>query len=107
MTMAHFAQLDENNKVLQVIVVVNEELMENGAESEAKGIAFCKSLLGEDTNWVQTSYNENIRKNFAGIGFLYDPIRDAFIPPKPTFPENIELVLNEDTCQWELPESGA
>jgi hypothetical protein len=100
--MAHFAQLDENNKVLQVIVVANEELMENGAESEHKGIAFCKTLLGADTNWVQTSYNATIRKNYAGIGYLYDPIRDAFIPPKPDFPPNSEWALNEETCCWDL-----
>jgi len=105
--MAHFAQLDENNKVLQVIVVANEELMENGAESEHKGIAFCKTLLGADTNWVQTSYNATIRKNYAGIGYLYDPIRDAFIPPKPENIDEIEFILNEDTCLWELPENGA
>ena len=97
--MAHFAQLDENNVVLQVIVVANEELMENGVESEHKGIAFCKTLLGADTNWVQTSYNATIRKNYAGIGFTYDEERDAFIAPKP-FPS---WVLNEETCIWEAP----
>ena len=96
--MAHFAQLDENNKVLQVIVVVNEELMENGVESEAKGIAFCKTLLGEDTNWVQTSYNATIRKNYASIDFTYDPIADYFFAPSP-YPS---WVLNAD-AQWEAP----
>jgi hypothetical protein len=96
--MAHFAQLDENNKVLQVIVVVNQELIEDGVESEAKGIAFCKSLLGENTNWVQTSYNSQFRKHFAGIGYTYDPIEDRFISPPP-FPS---WVLNED-CFWEAP----
>jgi hypothetical protein len=98
MTMAHFAQLDENNKVLQVIVVANEELMENGAESEHKGIAFCKTLLGADTNWVQTSYNANFRKNYAGIDFTYDPIADHFFAPSP-YPT---WVLNAD-AQWEPP----
>lgn len=96
--MAHFAQLDEQNTVLQVIVIHNNELMDNGVESEAKGIAFCKSLF-PNTRWVQTSYNGNIRKNYAGIGFLYDPIRDAFIPPKP-YPS---WVLNEASCQWNSP----
>jgi hypothetical protein len=98
MTMAHFAQLDENNKVLQVIVVANEELMENGVESEHKGIAFCKTLLGADTNWVQTSYNANFRKNYAGIDFTYDPIADHFFAPSP-YPS---WVLNAD-AQWEAP----
>jgi hypothetical protein len=96
--MAHFAQLDENNVVLQVIVVHNNELLDNGVESEVKGIAFCQSLF-PGTTWVQTSYNANIRKNYAGIGFTYDSARDAFIPPKP-FPS---WVLNEATCQWEAP----
>jgi hypothetical protein len=96
--MAHCAQLDENNVVLQVIVIHNNELMDNGVESEAKGIAFCQSLF-PGTNWAQTSYNGNIRKNYAGVGFTYDAQRDAFIPPKP-FPS---WVLNEATCQWESP----
>jgi hypothetical protein len=96
--MAHFAQLDDNNVVLQVIVIHNNELLDNGVESEDKGIAFCHSLF-PGTTWVQTSYNANIRKNYAGIGFTYDAQRDAFIPPKP-FPS---WVLNEATCQWESP----
>lgn len=94
--MAHFAELDENNVVKQVIVVHNNELLDNGFESEAKGIAFCQSLFGG--NWKQTSYNNNIRKNFAGIGYTYDEQRDAFIPPKPEG----DWILNEDTCQWEM-----
>lgn len=96
--MAHFAQLDENNTVLQVIVVNNNELMDNGQESESKGIAFCQSLF-PGTVWKQTSYNGNIRKNYAGIGFQYDSQRDAFIPPQP-FPS---WVLNEQTCRWDAP----
>lgn len=96
--MAHFAQLDNQNTVLQVIVIHNNELLDNGVESEAKGIAFCQSLF-PNTRWVQTSYNGNIRKNYAGVGFLYDPIRDAFIPPKP-YPS---WVLDEATCRWEAP----
>ena len=97
--MAHFAQLDENNKVLQVIVVANEELILDGVENETKGVIFCKSLLGEDTNWKQTSYNASFRKNYAGIGFEYRPDLDAFIAPNP-FPS---WTLNEDTCLWEAP----
>lgn len=92
--MAHFAELDDQNTVLRVIVVHNNELLDNGVESEAKGIAFCKTLFGG--NWKQTSYNGNIRKNYAGIGFTYDPVRDAFIPPKP----GDSWVLEESTCQW-------
>lgn len=95
--MAHFAQLDENNVVLQVIVVHNNELMLNGVESEAKGIVFCQTLFGG--NWIQTSYNATMRKNYAGIGFTYDKARDAFIAPQP-FPS---WSLNETTCQWESP----
>lgn len=93
--MAHFAQLDDNNVVTQVIVVANEELLDNGVESESKGVAFCQSLLGG--NWIQTSYNGTIRKNFAGIGYTYDPVRDVFIPPMPI---EGNWILNEDTCQW-------
>ena len=95
--MAHFAEIGLNNVVLRVIVVANEELMDNGQESEAKGAEFCRNLLGG--TWVQTSYNGNFRKNFAGIGFTYDQNRDAFIPPKPYPSWN----LNEETCQWEAP----
>jgi hypothetical protein len=96
--MAHFAQLDNNNRVLQVIVVANAELLDNGVESEAKGIEFCKSLLGEDTKWVQTSYNATTRKNYAGIDYTYDPIADHFFAPQPY----ASWVLNDD-AQWEAP----
>jgi len=80
--MAHFAQLDENNVVLQVIVVNNDELMDGTDENEAKGIAFCQSLFGADTRWVQTSYNANFRGIYAGIGYTYDPVKDEFVAPK-------------------------
>ena len=79
--MAHFAQLDKNNVVTQVIVVHNNELLENGVESEAKGIAFCRSLFGADTRWVQTSYNGNFRGVYAGIGYTYDADKDVFVAP--------------------------
>ena len=79
--MAHFAQLDENNIVLQVIVVNNNELLDNGVESEAKGIAFCQSIFGANTIWKQTSYNSNFRGTYAGIGYTYDPINDIFVKP--------------------------
>ena len=96
--MAHFAQLDDNNIVTQVIVVNNNELLdENGQESEAKGIAFCQSLFGG--NWKQTSYNATIRKHYAGIGSTYDSARDAFIPLKPFN----SWTLDEETCTWQPP----
>ena len=97
--MAHFAQLDENNIVTQVIVVHNNETHdENGIESEALGIEFCKSLFGADTKWVQTSYNGSIRHNYAGIGFTYDPVKDGFIAPQP-YP-SWQLA---DNCTWWPP----
>lgn len=98
--MAHFAQLDEHNIVLQVIVV-NNETIENlpFPESEPIGVAFCQSLLGADTIWKQTSYNNNFRVRYAGIGYIYDPTLDAFIPPKP-YPS---WLLNTTTCDWQAP----
>ena len=70
--MAHFAQLDENNVVTQVIVVSNDDTSDsNGTETESIGVAFCQKLLGADTNWKQTSYNGNMRGNYAGIGYTY------------------------------------
>ncbi len=96
--MAHFAELDENDVVTRVIVVHNNELLdENGSESEQLGIDFCIAHYGG--NWVQTSYNSNFRKNYAGIGYMYNFIRDAFISLKPFE----SWVLNEETCQWETP----
>lgn len=97
--MAHFAQLDENNIVLQVIVVDNKDCQINGVEDEATGIVFCKSLFGPNTNWKQTSYNRNFRKNYAGVGDFYDSQRDAFIPPK-TYSS---WVFDEETCNWVSP----
>jgi hypothetical protein len=82
--MAHFAQLDQNNIVLRVIVVNNSDIMVNGQESEAKGIAFCQSLLGADTRWVQTSYNGKFRGCYAGIGYTYISAADIFVPPQNT-----------------------
>jgi hypothetical protein len=95
--MAHFAQLNEQNIVIQVIVVANDELLENGIESEKKGIAFCQSYGGGE--WKQTSYNGKIRKNYAGIGYTFDEQRNAFIPPQP-YPS---WTLVEETCQWIAP----
>ena len=81
--MAYFAELNSDNVVLRVIAVNNNELLENGVEIENKGIEFCKSLYGEKTKWVQTSYNNNIRKQYAGIGYVYDINKDKFICPQP------------------------
>lgn len=78
--MAHFAQLDNTNKVINVIVIDNSILNNDGIEDEQLGISYCKSLFGEDTNWIQTSYNSNFRGKFAGIGEVYDPINDIFLP---------------------------
>lgn len=92
--MAHFALLDNTNKVIRVSVVDN-----SNAPTEESGILYLKKIHGENTVWKMTSYNSNFRKNFAGVGYFYDEIKDAFIPPKPY----TSWVLNEETCQWEPP----
>lgn len=92
--MAHFAKLDGNNIVTQVIVVHDWD-----APSEAGGIEFLTQWSGGYSNWKQTSYNGNIRKNYAGVGYTYDSERDAFIPPKP-YPS---WILDEATCRWFAP----
>ena len=92
--------LDENNVVTQVIVVANEDTSDsNGVEVEEIGVAFCKKLLGADTNWKQTSYNGNFRVRYAGIGYSWNEELSAFIPPQP-FPS---WVLVEETADWESP----
>lgn len=91
--MAHFAQLDSNNVVTQVIVV-NNDVIENlpFPESEPIGVAFCQSILGADTIWKQTSYNANFRGVYAGIGYTYDAAADVFVaPPRPDQAELDEL----------------
>jgi len=99
--MSHFAKLDENNVVIQVIVVDNKDTADaNGVEKEYIGAAFCERLLGG--TWKQTSYNGNFRKNYAGLGYTYDAARDAFIPPKPSD----DATLDEATCQWIVPSLG-
>lgn len=96
--MAHFAQLNAENLVTQVIVVANQDTADqDGVENEAIGIEFCTNLLGG--KWVQTSYNANIRKNYAGVGYKYDKDLDAFISPQPFE----SWTLNEETAQWEAP----
>ena len=94
--MAHFAEL-VNGIVARVVEVNNADTASNGVEDGAIGAAFCAALLGG--TWVQTSYNNNIRFNYAGIGYSYDAGRDAFIAPKPF----ASWVLNEATCCWVAP----
>jgi hypothetical protein len=86
--MAHFAELDSNNIVQRVIVVGNDILKDaTGQENEELGKAFCQSLLGG--NWVQTSYNGNFRKMYAGIGYAYDEVRNQFVPPSWTLIDGV------------------
>lgn len=87
--MAHFAEIDQDNKVLRVVVVANKDTAdENGNEVEQIGKDFCNRLLGG--NWIQTSYNSNFRGKYAGIGDTYDPTLDVFVSP---------AVINEEPTQ--------
>jgi len=106
--MAHFAQLDENNVVTQVIVVSNDDTSDsNGTETESIGVAFCQKLLGADTNWKQTSYNGNMRGNYAGIGYTYMSnvatlgvgSTDIFISQQPY----ASWTISTTAAQWEAP----
>ena len=105
--MAHFAKLDENNIVTQVIVVSNDDCTDphTGEEDEVLGIAFCKKLLGG--NWKQTSYNNNIRGNYAGIGYKFHSgvatlgvgSTDVFLPPQP----HASWTISTTAAQWVSP----
>ena len=106
--MAHFAQLDSNNVVTQVIVVGNDDTSDsNGVEVESIGVAFCQKLLGAETNWKQTSYNGNMRGNYAGIGYTYMSnvatlgvgSTDIFIQQQPYASWSIGV----GTAQWYAP----
>ena len=79
--MAHFARVENN--IVREVIVINNEVLENKEfpESESIGIAFCKSLYGSDTEWLQTSYNSNFRGRYAGSGMTYDPAEDVFKYP--------------------------
>ncbi len=92
--MAHFAKLGVGNIIERVEVVSNDI-----ATDEQTGVDFLNNLYGTRDVWKQTSYNNNFRKNFAGVGYKYDQTRDAFIPPKPFN----SWTLNETTCLWEAP----
>ena len=106
--MAHFAQLDSNNVVTQVIVVSNDDTSDsNGVETESIGVAFCQKLLGAETNWKQTSYNDNMRGNYAGIGYTYMSnvatlgvgSTDIFISQQPY----ASWTVGVNTAQWYPP----
>tara|TARA_Y100000004_G_scaffold186446_1_gene238005 strand:- start:53 stop:487 length:435 start_codon:yes stop_codon:yes gene_type:complete len=106
--MAHFAQLDSNNVVTQVIVVSNDDTSDsNGTETESIGVAFCQKLIGADTNWKQTSYNSNMRGNFAGIGYTYMEnvatlgvgSTDIFIQQQP----HASWTINTTEARWVSP----
>jgi hypothetical protein len=99
--MAHFAEIDQNNRVLRVLVVPDEQ--------QDRGQEYLANDLGLGGTWMQTSYNTSrgvhqyggtpFRKNYAGIGMTYDPQRNAFIPEQP----DPSWILNEETCLWEDP----
>ena len=102
--MAHFAQLDSNNVVTQVIVVSNDDTSDsNGVETESIGVAFCQKLLGAETNWKQTSYNGNFRVRYAGIGYSYNASLNAFVPPQP----HASWTLDSGTADWVSPLGAA
>jgi hypothetical protein len=98
--MAYFAKLGVGNAVEQIISINNSVITDsNGIEQEKLGVDFINKLYNTRDVWKQTSYNNNFRKNFAGIGYSYDQERNAFIPPKPFN----SWILNEDTCLWNAP----
>jgi hypothetical protein len=100
--MAHFAQLDANNIVTEVIVVNNAVIDDlSFPESEPIGVEFCQSLYGADTRWAQTSYNANFRKRYATIGYTFDSALNAFIPPKPR--RCWSWVVDPVLCEWVPP----
>jgi len=90
--MAHFAEVNDRNEVVQVLVVPNAQ--------EHRGQEFLADDLGLGGRWIQTSYNGNIRKNFAGIGYYYDEARDAFIAPR--LEPHADYAFDEETCRWVL-----
>ena len=100
--MAYFAKLGTGNIIETVISINNSVITDaNGIEQEQLGVDFINKLYNTRDVWKQTSYNNNFRKNYAGIGYTYDQTRDAFIAPKAFN----SWILNEDTCRWEAPVS--
>jgi hypothetical protein len=99
--MAHFAELTSDGVVVAVLVIANNEMLVDGAEQEIRGVDLLESLFGH-RRWKQTSYNGRIRKRYAGIGYTYDELLDAFIPPRP----GEGWTLDEATAMWvETPTS--
>jgi len=100
--MAHFAKIDSQTNIVLEVNVVNNDDIQNlpFPDSEPVGIAFLVPWNSPNTYWKQTSYNASFRKNYAGVGYTYDSVRDAFIPPRPA--DN--CVLDEETCTWVCPE---
>lgn len=97
--MAHFAKLDSNNIVTDVIVISNDDLLdENGVEQESLGIKVCRNIFGSKTKWVQTSYTGSFRKQYAGVGAKYDKDNDVFIAPKP-----FESWILDENFDWQPP----
>tara|TARA_R110002020_G_scaffold277175_1_gene492407 strand:+ start:998 stop:1570 length:573 start_codon:yes stop_codon:yes gene_type:complete len=106
--MAHFARLDDSNIVVEVNVIADADCLdENGDESEAVGIAFCKSLWGSDTTWIQTSFNDRIRGQFGNLGYKYDATHDIFYCPDKPIDDDGDVcnsyTLNTSTGVWECP----
>jgi hypothetical protein len=99
--MAHFAKLDENNVVIEVIVVDNSDILNDaGVEDEEVGKTFLENITGHPRNmWAQTSYNRNFRRNYAGMGMIFDAERNAFIMSKP-YPS---WLFDELNCSWYSP----
>ena len=97
--MAHFARLDENSVVVEVIVIDNDAMLdENDVEQESLGVEVCNTLFGEGFTWVQTSYNASMRGRFAGVGYTYDSTNDVFIRPQP-YPS----WTLDDNFDWQAP----
>lgn len=98
--MAHFAELNNDNVVLRVIVISDTDCPDPAPDNEAAGQAFIADVLGLAGEWKQTSYNGNFRGRYASAGYIYDEARDAFIPSEP--PDAIGF--DEDTLTWIVPE---
>ena len=95
--MAHFAQLNDQSKVIQVCVVDNSVLLDaEGLEHEALGIAYLRSIFGQNTQWRQTSYNNRFRVRYAGLGMQYNEMYDAFIPMQP----GPDWVFDHEQLDW-------
>lgn len=118
--MAHFAELNSSNEVLRVVVISNDDVDANGGDESSTAETFVAGLIPYEENgvaWKQTSYGDNFRKQFAGIGYTYDPSKDKFIAPKPypswslnssddwaapvTYPNSVEISSNKVYVSWD------